>query len=107
MGVCNRISRHTQWKLLDHYRRSFFVKYEIKNKVLKSISKNRYLPLSYRYYSLFHKAQIPSIASITKHRNRCLQSGRQYNVLRKTQTCRFVFRFEAYEGVMPGVRRDS
>jgi ribosomal protein S14 len=99
--------RQEQWKLLDNHRRLFFVKYDLKNKLLKSICKNNHLPLAYRYYALFHKAQIPKNASITKHRNRCVQSGRQHNVLRKTQTCRFVFRFESYDGLLPGVRRDS
>jgi len=99
--------RQEQWKLLDHHRRQFFVKYDVKNKLLKSICRNKFIPLSYRYYALFQKVQIPLNASITKHRNRCVQSGRQYNVLRKTRTCRFIFRVEAYEGIMPGARRDS
>jgi ribosomal protein S14 len=56
---------------------------------------------------MFCYSLTPFNSSKSRLRNRCVRSGRQYNVLRKTQTCRFVFRFESYEGLLPGVSRSS
>lgn len=99
--------RQDQWKLLDQHRRIYYVKFELKNKLLKSICINRKLPLSYRYFSLFKKSLLPKTSSIVKQRNRCIVTGRQWNVLQKTKTSRFVFRSQSYESFLPGVRRDS
>ena len=56
---------------------------------------------------MFCNSNLTLNTSHARLRNRCIQSGRQYNVLQKTQTCRFVFRFESYDGLLPGIRRSS
>lgn len=99
--------RQNQWKLLDNFRRKLHVKYEIKNKLLRSIKHNRKLPISYRYYASLQSCVLPRSSSLVKQSNRCVVSGRQWNVLRKTQQSRFVTRFQSYDGILPGFRRDS
>jgi len=84
-----------------------YVKYEIKSKLLRSILRNKNIPQAYRYFALFQKSLLPKSSSVVKQTNRCVQSGRQWNVLRKTKLSRFVFRFRSYEGLLPGVRRSS
>lgn len=107
--MCIRIIniREEQWKLLDNYRRKMYVKYEMKNKLFKSIIRNKSLPISYRYYATFQKSLVPKSSSIVKQVNRCVQSGRQWNILKKVKLSRFVFRFQSYDGILPGVRRSS
>lgn len=105
--LCISIIREEQWKLLDNHRRKLYVKFELKNKLFKSIIKNHTIPLSHRYLASFHKSNLPRSSSIVKQCNRCVQTGRSYSVLRKTQSSRFHFRFESYKGLLPGVRRHS
>jgi ribosomal protein S14 len=105
--MCRCIIREQQWNMLDNHRRKFYVKFEVKHKLCKSIMKNKQLPLSYRYLASLHRSSLPRIASVTKQVNRCVQTGRQYNILKKVQMSRFPFRFQSYNGTLPGVRRDS
>lgn len=99
--------RQNQLKLLDHYRRQFFIKYEIKQKILKSSIKNKFIPLHYRIFLRFQLVKLQKITSLTKARNRCLITGRVWNVLKKAQYSRFVFRKESNFGHLPGVNRLS
>ena len=73
----------------------------------KTIIKNKALPLCYRFFLKFRMSSIITSSSLTKHRNRCVVSGRTYNVLKKTQYSRFVFRDRANFGYLPGVSRLS
>jgi ribosomal protein S14 len=100
-------NRQQEWIRLDKFRRHFFVKYEIKKMIQKSIIRNRTLPMSYRFFLKFRMASVITSSSLTKHRNRCVVSGRSYNVLQKTQYSRFVFRDRANFGYLPGVSRLS
>jgi len=101
------LERQVQWKLLDNYRRQNFIRFELKRLVLKSLLKNQSIPLSNRYMASLQLSLLPSISGATKHRNRCVESGRKWNVLKKTQYSRFIFRRESYKGSLPGVSRMS
>lgn len=92
---------------LDKHRRVFFHRYFLKKRILKSLQKNNRIPLYVKYYAMFAYSGTPFNSNYSRFRNRCIRSGRQYNVIRRTQTCRFVFRFESYEGLLPGLRRSS
>ena len=83
------------------------MKYEIKKMLQKTMFRNQTLPLSYRFFLKFRISSIITSASLTKHRNRCVVSGRTHNVLQKTQYSRFVFRDRANFGYLPGVSRLS
>lgn len=102
-----RSERQIQWNFLDMHRRKSFVKFELKNKLFKSILKNKKVNLSNRCVAAFRRSHLPRLSSVTKIVNRCTQSGRQYSVVHKTQLSRFPFRVQAYNGVLPGVRRHS
>ncbi len=100
-------AREQQWNLLDLHRRKFYIKFEIKHRLYKSIINNRHTPLSHRYLASFRKSTLPRNASITKMVNRCTETGRQYSIIHKARLSRFPFRFQAYSGSLPGLRRDS
>lgn len=100
-------TRQMQWNLLDINRRKAHVKYELKNKLFNSILKNKTVPFANRYAALYRRSTLPRKSSITKMVNRCIQSGRQYSIIHKVRLSRFQFRVQAYNGVLPGVRRDS
>jgi ribosomal protein S14 len=89
------------------HRRKIYVKYELKNKLFKSILKNRTVPLANRYAASYRRSTLPRKSSITKLVNRCIQTGRQYTVIHKVRLSRFPFRVQSYNGVLPGVRRHS
>ena len=95
------------WKLLDKSRRHYYIKFELKRRLLKSIKKNCQLPLNNRYFASFQLTTLPLKSAFTKPRNRCLYSGRKWNVLKKTQSSRFFLRREANRGYLPGVGRSS
>ncbi len=101
------MNRSLQWKLLDNYRRKIFLKNEIKIKILKSLSKNQNLPLTYRYLIYWNKNKISKLTSFTKHQNRCVQTGRNASVNKQTRYSRFLFRTESYKGNLPGISRAS
>ena len=99
--------RQKEWKLLDNYRRKFFLKYECKKIISKSLISSRYSGLIPKYIARIRLSFVTTQASTNKHRNRCIISGREHNVLRKVQYSRFVFRDSATRGALPGVSRLS
>jgi small subunit ribosomal protein S14 len=101
------MTRHDQWKLLDNFRRKSFVKTELRRMMLRSITQSKTTPLSQRYVAQFGLSHLPRQASRNKIQNRCVVSGRNWNVMRKTQYSRFVFRQKAYFSFLPAVRRAS
>jgi ribosomal protein S14 len=88
------------------HRRKLYIKFELKNKLFHSILKNQQTTLSNRYLVSLYRSSLPK-SSVTKIVNRCVRTGRSYNVLKKVQLSRFPFRFESYNGTLPGVRRHS
>ena len=106
--MCTSIyTRQMQWNLLDMHRRKIHVKYELKNRLFKSILKNRSVPIANQYAASYRRSTLPRNSSGTKLVNRCIQTGRQYTIIHKVRLARFPFRVQAYNGVLPGVRRHS
>jgi len=68
---------------------------------------NQTLPISYHFYIKFRLSTLINLSAVNKQRNRCVISGRVWNVLKKTQYSRFVFREKANFGYLPGVSRLS
>lgn len=80
---------------------------ELKKQLYKGVIANKYAPLTYRYLARLRLSALPRSSSISKIVNRCIRSGRAHMVVNRAQLSRFPFRFESYDGTLPGVRRHS
>lgn len=85
------MSRKISLKLLDAYKRKYFLKNELKSK-LNCFSKIKYDNILYTEYVSFKKKNTSNVYRLTKLNNRCLKSGRPYNISNKTQLSRFELR---------------
>jgi len=99
--------RENKWKLVDNFRRKLFLKNELKKIILKSIIKNKTLPLSYRYLALYNKNKLIRLSSITQQKNKCIETGRIWSTVKRTNYSRFFFRTESNNGNLPGFKRAS
>jgi small subunit ribosomal protein S14 len=99
--------REQRWKMLDNFRRKLFLKNELKKILLKSLIKNNNLPIIYRYFALYSKAKLIRFGSITKQKNKCVQTGRIWSTTKNVNYSRFLFRTESNKGNLPGFRRAS
>lgn len=101
------MKRGLNWKLTDNLKRKFFLKFELKKIILKSINYNTYLSLSYRYYSIYNYSKMNKWLSIIQQKNKCIKTGRVWSTEKHTKYSRFIFRTESYQGNIPGFRRAS
>lgn len=101
------MKRKNQWILCDNLTRQFFIKNELKKKILNSISKNNYLPLSYKYLINYFKLKSARKSNYIQQTNRCVGTGRVWSVLKLTNYSRFLFRTNSYKGNLPGFKRSS
>ena len=99
--------RELNWNMLDNFKRQLYLKFELKKILLKSIKKNSSLPHSYKYLSCYKYSKISKWSIIAQQTNRCVFTGRQHAVNKKTQLSRFKFRIESYKGNLPGFSRAS
>lgn len=101
------MNRKNQWILCDHLNRQLFIKNELKKKILNSLSKNNYLPLSYKFLINYFKLKSIRKSNYIQQNNRCVGSGRIWSVLKITNYSRFLFRSSSYKGNLPGFKRSS
>ena len=101
------MNRKIQWKLLDNFKRKYFLKNEIKYKILKSLIKNNYNFLIYKYFFFFYKIKNNLNFLKIKQIRRCLISGRATSIYKLTKLSRFIFRIKSYNGDLPGFKRSS
>lgn len=99
--------REKKWIAMDKYRRQLFLKFELKRLLLKTITKNESNFYAVRMFSVYKKSILIRVSSKIEQRNRCVITGRVFNVLKKTKYSRFVFRLESYIGNMPGCKKAS
>jgi len=99
--------RENKWKLVDNFRRKLFLKNELKKIILKSIIKNKTLPLSYRYLALYNKNKLIRLSSITQQKNKCIETGRIWSTVKRTNYSRFFFRTESNNVNLPVFKRAS
>jgi small subunit ribosomal protein S14 len=99
--------REQRWKMLDNFRRKLFLKNELKKIIIKSLIKNNNLPIIYRYFVLYNKSKLIRFGSITKQKNKCVQTGRTWSTIKNVNYSRFLFRTESNKGNLPGFRRAS
>ena len=99
------MNRRRQWKVMDNLKRKKFIKYEIKKLILISIKKSNKLNKLEREWIDFQLTSISPNVSINKINNRCLISGRNYNVLNKLKLSRFHIRNEGYLQNISGLQK--
>nr|QCU82623.1 ribosomal protein S14 [Pseudourostyla cristata] len=99
--------RSEQWILIDNLKRKLFIKYELKQFLLKSILKSNYTTNLQKYYITYRKTKLKRWAAISQQTNRCFRTGRPWYVNKLTRYSRFKFRTESYTGNLPGFSRAS
>ena len=82
-------------------------KYLSKRNALKTIIKNRKLPLTERFDAQLKLAKLPRNSSRTRIRNRCQITGRPRGVYRKLKISRIALRELASFGKIPGMTKSS
>jgi len=99
--------REKHWNLLDYLKRRLYVKYELKKILIKSGVLNQQLQSTYRYLNSYHYRKYARWTILPQQVNRCVITGRQWAVIKKTNLSRFKFRTESYKGNLPGFKRAS
>ena len=98
------MNRQNLLKNLDNYKRKFFLKNEIKNKIL-NVKNNSYgskLDLeAFRFLSV----NISTTHKISKINNKCVNSGRNHNVFNKFKLSRFELRTSLKKNEISGVSK--
>ena len=78
-----------------------------KRKALKTIIKNKKLPLEERFNAQLKLAKLPRNSASTRIRNRCEITGRPHGVYRKLKISRIALRELASAGKIPGMTKSS
>jgi ribosomal protein S14 len=92
---------------MDSYKRSLYLKKEIKRSILKSVKLNRNTFYYRRYLAAFLLSKLPRFSSVSYKRNRCLLSARSYGNNKITGCSRFVSRQKIHNAELPGFSRYS
>ena len=87
--------------------RAVFEVYEIKKRILASISNNLYFDRKTRKLAYLELYNLPKNSSLIRTRRRCVLTGRARAVYRKFKLCRNMFRLLALKGDIPGVSKKS
>lgn len=101
------MDRHKVWILFDNLKRKYFLKYEIKRLLLRSIKRSTTLPYIRRYQASYYLSTMTRSSAGTYSSNRCVTSGRVWSVNKKTHYNRFILRTEIAKSNLPGFRRAS
>ena len=108
---CHRFeSVYLQMKYLllkDRRRRVLFYSYEQKRRVLRSLYEDLDLAPEFRQYVYNYLRDLPRDSSSTRYRNRCALTNRPRGVYRKFGMSRMRFRFNAWRGILLGVKKAS
>jgi len=101
------MDRHDAWVNLDRYKRSAFLRNELKRTLLRSVKRSTVVPYTRRYFAAFQLTNLPKISSSNFSVNRCIVSGRVWSVNKKTRYGRFILRKEISYSNLPGCSRAS
>ena len=82
-------------------------KFEKKRKKLKTIIRNKKLPLNERIAAHLKLSKLPKNSSKIRVRNRCEITGRPHGVYRKLRVSRIALRQMASSGKIPGMTKSS
>jgi len=101
------MNRHDLWVKVDNIKRHFFLKNEIKKKILKSIKISKNITYLKRYKSNYYNSLISKSNSKSLIVNRCIISGRIWGTNKYSNYSRFIFQKKTYNAEVPGCRRSS
>ena len=91
----------------DQKRRLAYNKHEIDRKLYKAIFFACKIPISVRYESFSKLQKAPKDSSLSRQRNRCIETLRPRGILSKYGLSRLRFRELAQKGLIPGVEKAS
>ena len=78
-----------------------------KRQELRSVARNRELPLEERMKAVFQLSEMPRNGALNRVRNRCELTGRPRGVYRKFKLSRIALRELASSGYIPGMTKSS
>ena len=82
-------------------------RYAAKREQLKSIARNKELPVEERFAAQLKLAELPRNSAVTRIRNRCEITGRPRAFYRKRRMSRIALRDLASQGMIPGMVKSS
>jgi small subunit ribosomal protein S14 len=89
----------------DHFKRQMFEQHEVTSRALKFIARNSVLPQKVRLEAQLQLSSMPNYTRGNQLSGRCVDSGRGKGVIRDFRLCRYQFRMQALQGMLPGVRK--
>lgn len=89
----------------DNFKRQMFEQHEVTNRALKFIARNSSLPQKVRLEAQVQLSSMPNYTRSNQLKGRCVDSGRGKGVIRDFRLCRYQFRLQALQGLLPGVRK--
>lgn len=98
------MTRHTAIKVLDNVKRKFFIKNSIK-KLFFTFSKNKNCSFLEKELIAFKLVKTKLIGNRSRINNRCIETGRNYNIVSKFGYSRFIFRKNAKLNQLSSVRK--
>nr|SYZ47139.1 7367d5f2-2873-41fe-b50a-d746f2b57841-CDS [Plasmodiophora brassicae] len=84
-----------------------FKYFEIKQRIIKSLSKNLYLPILVRRKLLWQLDKLSLLSSLIYVKNRCVVSGRAKSIYKFFNLSRIVIKKFFRLGYIPGLNRSS
>lgn len=89
----------------DNFKRQMFEQHEVTSRALKFIARNLSLPQKVRLEAQLQLNALPNYTRANQLSGRCVDSGRGKGVMRDFRLCRYQFRMQALQGLLPGVRK--
>ncbi|CAL4043383.1 30S ribosomal protein S14 [Buchnera aphidicola (Phyllaphis fagi)] len=83
------------------------IKFFKKRQSLKQIISNMLITQSERWKAVLKLQTLPRDSSLSRQRNRCLQTGRPHGFIRKFGLSRMKLRESAMRGEIPGLKKSS
>ncbi|QPG77142.1 40S ribosomal protein mrp2, mitochondrial [Brettanomyces nanus] len=91
--------------LRDNYKRQMMSQNEVTTRALKFIARNAALPQRLRLEAQIQLTSMPNYTRTTQLKGRCVDTGRGKGIIRDFRLCRYQFRMQALQGLLPGVKK--
>ncbi|KAH6686918.1 ribosomal protein S14p/S29e [Plectosphaerella plurivora] len=104
MDLGGHLSTHI---IRDHTKRKVFAEFETERQALRYLIRNTTLPPRVRAEAQLQLTQMHCYTRPTQIRNRCTMGGKARGIFRDFKLSRFMFRMQAIEGHLPGVKKAS
>nr|AYM32674.1 ribosomal protein S14 [Sargassum horneri]AYM32711.1 ribosomal protein S14 [Sargassum horneri] len=91
----------------DYKRRNLFFLHESKRKALNVVASNQNLNIYLRWWAQLEKSKLPRQSSLSRVKNRCVETQRSRSVINVYKLSRLEFRRLASRGSFLGIRKSS